>query len=83
MSVSGKTTELILPCTTHDHVRPIRRSEHDDAIELLNTIHLRQQTHQNPVAGRAATVVGSPSRCKRVNLVLQATFESATWRNRV
>lgn len=63
---------------THDHVGPVGRGEDDDAIELLDSIHLRQEAHQDAVACRSATLVRASCRRKRVDLVLkQATHVSA------
>lgn len=56
--------------STHDDVRSVRRSENNDAIQLLDAVHFGEQAHEDAVAGRTAALIRSARGRKCVNLVL-------------
>lgn len=55
----------------YDNVRPIRSSEDNHAVELLDAVHLSQETHEDAVAGRAAAFLRATRRSQSVDLVLR------------
>jgi len=57
---------------THYDVWAVRRSEHDDAVELLDAVHLGEEAHEDPVAGRTAALLRASRRRERIDLVLRA-----------
>ena len=60
-----------------DHVRAVRRPEHQDALQLLDAIHLGEELGKNPLRHVGIRAAGAPGGDQRVDLV----EERDTWRS--
>jgi hypothetical protein len=67
---SAPRSSAIRGARTHNHVRSVGSSEHNHAVELLNTVHLGEQAHQDSVAGRSTALLRASSRGEGVDFVL-------------
>jgi hypothetical protein len=63
---------------TYDDIGSVGSCQYDDAVQLFDTVHLREKTEENSIARSAPSIISSPRRRQRINLVLSKPTISTT-----